>query len=95
MTRHIFKFDGGDDLTTMGASWFVSYLFYYCKDKSHVNWQKISTDQSRISVFNRTKNFHKYWLEKILEMNNHNLNKNEIGLNAKEIKEMVKVLLKK
>jgi len=95
MARHIFNFDGGEALTTMGASWFVSYSFYYYKNKSHTNWQNTSTCESRISVFNRTKNYHEFWFGKILEMNDINLNKNEIGLDAKEIKDMVNVLLKK
>jgi len=95
MARHIFNFEGGNELTTMGASWFVSYSFYYYKDKSHINWQNIPTYQSRISVFNRTKNLHEFWFGKILEMKNSNLDKNEIGLDAEKIKEMAKILLNK
>jgi len=93
MARHTFNFEGGDELTTMGASWFVSYSFYYYKDKSHMNWQNISTCELRINVFNRTKNYHEFWFGKILEMNDSNLDKNEIGLNAENIKEMAKILL--
>jgi len=95
MARHTFNFEGGDELTTMGASWFVSYSFYYYKDKSHMNWQEILTYQSRINVFNRTKNFHVFWFERILEMNNSNLDKNEIGLSADKVKEMANILLQK
>ena len=93
MARHIFNFEGGDELTTMGASWFVSYSFYYYKDKSHMDWQKISTYPSRINVFNRTKAHHEFWFGKILEMNNRNLDKNEIGLDAEKVKEMARILL--
>ena len=95
MAGHIYNFEGGDKLTKMGASWFVSYSFYFYKDKSHMNWQRISTFQLRIGVFNRTKKYHEFWLGKILEMNNRNLNKNEIGLYAEKIKEMAKILLAK
>jgi len=95
MARHTFNFEGGDELTTMGASWFVSYSFYYYKDKSHKNWQNITTYPSRINVFNRTKNLHEVWFERILEMNNSNLDKNEIGLSADKVKEMAKILLQK
>ena len=95
MARHTFNFEGGVELTTMGASWFVSYSFYYYKDKSHMDWKKISTYQHRISVFNRTKNHHKYWFGKILEMNNRNLDKNKIGLGAEKLKKMAKILLNK
>jgi hypothetical protein len=93
MARHSFNFDGGNYLTRIGASWFISYSFYCYKDKSHMNWQKVSTYKFRISVFNRTKNYHKFWYGKILEMDNHNLNRNEIDLDAIEIKNMTKKLL--
>jgi len=93
MARHCFSFEGGCDLTTMGATWFVSYSFYQYKDKSHMNWENVSTYDSRISVFNNTKNYHRFWLEQILEMNDKRLNMNEIDLKAKETKEMAKVLL--
>jgi len=50
MARHTFNFDGGGYLTTMGASWFISCSFYCYKDKTHINWQKVSTYRSRISI---------------------------------------------
>jgi len=93
MARHTFKFDGGDDLTTMGASWFISYANYFYKDKSHMNWKNVSTYQLRINVFNRTKNYHQYWFRQILEMKDCNLNKNTIGLDAIKIKEIIKKLM--
>ena len=93
MARHVFNIDGGNFLTTMGASWFISYSFYCYKDKSHMNWQKIPTYKSRISTFNRTERYHKFWYGKILEMDDRNLNKNEIDLYAIEIKTMAKELL--
>jgi len=93
MARHCFNFDGGCDLTTMGANWFVSYSYYLYKDKSHINWKNISTYDTRISVFKRTKNFHKFWLQQILIMNDKRLNTNKIGLKAKETKEMARILL--
>jgi len=93
MANHIFDFDGGRELATMGASWFVSYSLYYYKDKSHLNWKNNTTYQTRINVFNRTKNYHQYWLIQILEMNDSNLNKNEIDLDAKEIKNISKELI--
>ena len=95
MARHIYTFDGGDYLSTMGASWFVSYLYYCRIDNSHMNWKNISTANLRISNFNKTNNYHTYWLQQILVMNDHNLNKNKIGLNAINIKNMVKELLLK
>lgn len=35
--RHCFNFEGGEDLTTMGASWFVSYAYYCNVGSSHQN----------------------------------------------------------
>jgi len=93
MARHIFNFDGGDYLTTIGASWFVSYLYYRLIDNTHINWKNISTPDSRMNTCNRTENYHRYWLQQILTMKDCNLNKNEIGLNATEIKKMAEELL--
>lgn len=93
MARHVFTFQGGGDLTTMGASWFVSYCYYKKIKSIHFNWQKPSTYKSRISVFNKTQNLHKYYLERILEMDITNLNSNKIGLSGSQIKEMAKEIL--
>jgi len=93
MAGNDFNFKGGDKLRRMGASWFVSYSFFTYKDKSHTNWEKISTCQARVSVFNRTKDYHEFWLGKILEMDDKRLNTNEIGLDAKKVKEMAQILL--
>ena len=34
MTSHAFNFEGGEDLTAMGATWFVSYSYYEYIDKA-------------------------------------------------------------
>lgn len=93
MARHTFLFQGGEDLTTMGACWFVSFCFHKKLKPSHLNWQKISTCMTRISVFKKTQNMHKYYLERVLEMDITNLNKNRIGLSGIQVKEMAKELL--
>ena len=95
MGRHTFSFEGGDDLTTMGATWFVSYCYYNHIDSSHRNWEKVSTASSRASVYSRTSHYHKFWLTEILKMSDANLNKNSLNLDAFEIKRMTKELLKK
>ena len=41
--RHSFAFEGGEDLTTMGATWFVSYCYYDKIDPTHKNWKKVET----------------------------------------------------
>jgi hypothetical protein len=33
MARNAFNFEGGEELVTMGASWFVSYSYYCYRDK--------------------------------------------------------------
>ena len=93
MARHTFHFDGGEYLTTMGAVWFVSYCYYDRIDKAHLNWKKISTISNRLSIYRRTVNFHNYWLNMVLEMNDDNLNKNTLGLLGQEVKIMAKKLL--
>lgn len=86
MARHIFMFNGGDDLTTMGATWFVSYCYYKNIDSTHDNWKTVKTYNNRIAVYNSTTNNHKYWLNKVLQMDENNLNKNTLGLNGRQVK---------
>lgn len=93
MTTHNFSFEGGDILTGMGATWFVSYAYYEKINRAHRNWERVSTSQSRLSRYNKGKPFHKMWLQKVINMNPANLNKNTIGLKADEIKFMAKELL--
>lgn len=56
--RHIFLFEGGDKLTTIGATFFVSYLYYLHVDSTHKNWASIKTQRSRISTINSSKQYH-------------------------------------
>ena len=94
MARHTFLFDGGEFLTTMGAVWFVSYSYFKKVDSTHGNWKNVSTFSNRISVYNRTSQYHKFWLVQIFQMSNINLEKNTIGLSGEEVKRMAKELLK-
>ena len=93
MGRHPFNFDGGNELSTMGATWFVSYAYHTYKDRTHQNWKIVETHQSRASVFRRTTHYHKYWLEKILEMDEERLNTNSIQLEASQTKKMARQIL--
>jgi len=93
MANHIFNFNGGEYLRKIAASWFVSYLFYELEDRTHENWKNVSTYKYRISVFERTREYHTYWLEQIINMNDRNLNRNTINLKSIEIKKMAKILL--
>jgi hypothetical protein len=74
--RHIFSFEGGGLLTTIGATFLVSYLYNQNIDSAHNNWAKIRTQRSRISTINRSENYHRNWLNHIGSMSEANLNKN-------------------
>ena len=95
MTQHCFNFEGGEYLTTIGASWFTSYAYYIHIDKTHKNWNLVSTYNSRISVFTRTVSYHKFWLNQILEMSENKLRKNTILLTPSQIKSMAEEILNK
>lgn len=95
MASHNFAFEGGEILTGMGASWFVSYAYYEKVDPTHKNWAKVSTTQSRLSRYNKGRKYHKAWLNEVLVMNPSNLNKNTIGLDAAQTKAMAKAVLAK
>lgn len=90
---HDFNFDGGEYLTKMGASWFVSYMYYLKIDNMHLNWDKIKTANTRINVFDKTTKYHKFWLNEVLKVSNDKLNTNKIGINAYETKRMANQLL--
>jgi hypothetical protein len=94
MGSHPFNFDGGSELNNMGAVWFVSYAFYTHVDNTHTNWKKVKTHPNRKSVFNRTGEYHQFWLEKVAEMKDENLNTNTLGLEAGRIKEMARDCLR-
>ena len=91
--RHSFAFEGGEDLTTMGATWFVSYCYYDKIDRTHRNWERVETHNSRQSVYRKTAHYHRFWLERVLEMDSERLSANTIGLTGDEVIKMAKILL--
>ncbi len=91
--RHTFAFDGGERLTTIGATFFVSYLFYRHVDSMHRNWESIETKTSRISTINSSKQYHRAWLERVDGMSDANLGKNTLGLDGAKVKAMARVIL--
>jgi hypothetical protein len=93
MGRHIFNFDGGGKLTSIGASWFVSYLYYKVIDQSHTNWNKVKKQKTRISTFEASTEYHKDWLKEIIGMSNK-LKSNTISLSSVDIKKMAMEILK-
>ena len=92
--RHTFSFEGGDQLTTIGATFFVSYLYHRHVDSTHRNWALIKTQKSRISTINRSENYHSGWLKQISNMSEANLNKNTLGLDGATIKKMALAIQK-
>lgn len=91
--RHTFSFEGGEQLTTIGATFFVSYLYHKYVDPNHKNWASIKTQQSRISTINRSESFHKIWLNNIGSMSEANLNRNTLGLDGADVKKMARAVL--
>lgn len=92
--RHVFSFEGGGQLTTIGATFLVSYLYHQYIDSNHNNWAKIKTQKSRISTINRSERYHRIWLNHIGNMSEGSLNRNTLDLDANIIKEMAVALLK-
>ena len=79
MANHNFSFAGGDILSKMGATWFVSYTYYDRVDKNHRNWDRVSTAASRTSRYIAGIPYHKEWLQEVLVMNDKKLNTNKLG----------------
>ena len=92
--RHTFSFEGGEQLTTIGATFFVSYLYYLHVDSSHKNWNSIKTQKSRISTIERSEFYYRAWLNHIGSMSESNLNKNTLGLDGATVKQMALAIQK-
>jgi len=93
MSDLLYNCNGGRKLTSIGASWFVSYLYYLKFDKNHLNWQKVGYD-NRIRTFNKSSEYWNEWLIDIINGNDKKLKNNQIGLEPIEIKNMAKEILK-
>lgn len=93
--RHTFDFEGGEKLTTIGATFFVSYLYSQSIDSRHSNWERISTRRSRISTIKSSERYHCTWLARISSMSDANLSKNTLGLEGTEVKAMARAVLQK
>lgn len=93
MNNHPFSFAGGEILTMMGATWFVSYSYYEKIDKTHTNWQLVKTANMSKSKYLNSRNYHKFWLEQVLSMDEDRLNTNTLQIDAYETKRMASELL--
>ena len=92
---HPFNFDGGEELSHMGATWFVSFAYYTYVDGTHRVWENVKTYISRRSIFYRTKEYHEFWLNQVLVMENSRLNTNSLGINGLKTKQMAREILAK
>jgi hypothetical protein len=88
LKRHIFTFEGGEQLTTIGATFFVSYLYHMRVDSTHRNWESIKTKKSRINTINSSESHHRDWLKYIGSMSDANLGRNTMGLDGTGVKKM-------
>jgi hypothetical protein len=93
--RHTFSFNGGDLLTSIGVTFFISYLYYLQFDRTHRNWESVATRQSRISTIDRSKQYHQEWLERVDSMSEAKLNTNSLGLKGSAVKMMARAIIKK
>ena len=92
---HAFNFDGGEALSKMGATWFVSYAYYDKIDSTYDKCNQLEkTINNRRNVYNKTTQYHKFWLSKILTMNDTKLSKNKINVPSSKTKAMAELLLK-
>lgn len=80
-------------MRSIGATWLVSYAYYDRVDKTHKNWDKVSTAKMRIRRYERTRDYHEIWLKYVESMGDANLSKNAIGLTPQETKAMAKKVL--
>lgn len=92
--KHGYSFEGGELLAKMGASWFVSYAYHIRKDPMHGNWNQLKKGVEECKRrFMPSTLYHRFWLCKILNMNDARLNTNKIGLTATQVKQMAHELL--
>lgn len=92
MPRSYFNFPGGKQLTRIGASWFVSYLYSVNEDPTHLNWKKVSTYSARASLCAKNSAYHKTWIDEIVGMNPKQLQRNKLGLTGNDVITMAQKL---
>lgn len=93
MGKHDYNFAGGQYLTKIASSWFVSYMYHLKIDKKHISWQNVSNSTDRIKKYNKHVRYHIQWLQEIVKMSPKKLSTNKIGLNGTKVIEMAEKLL--
>lgn len=100
--RRDYPFEGGGELHTLGAGWFVSYMYHDLVDPQHVNWQNTRPKPLalRIHIYDKTKELltrdgtrllHLFWLDQVLQMGNK-IASGQIGLSADQIRDLARRL---
>ena len=91
---HAFGFVGGAQLSSISASWFVSYAYHKEIDHAHKVWMSVKDYQHRANTYAASKKYHDGWLHEVLQMNNKKLNTSSLGLGASLVKQMALDLIK-
>ena len=91
---HAFAFYGGNLLRRIGASWFVSFAYHKHVDAGHLNWNRVSV-KMRSSIYEKSFSYHRYWLDKIMSMNDRLLDTNKLGLTSLQVKDMAGKVMSK
>ena len=92
---HLYSFPGGRDFTSLGASWFASYLYYTNNHPQELSWTNCakSSLEIRINIFNKTAPFHGCWAREVLKMCEARLSTNKLGLSGTQVKKMIEQVL--
>ena len=101
LTNHDFNFEGGEKLSKMGASWFISYLYHIKVDPEHQNWAILKTHGGRRSVFEQTEKeyttkgvpMHVHYVKQICSMSASCLSTNRIQIPGNRVIDMAEELL--
>lgn len=92
-----FKCNGGQKLSYIGASFFISYLYYLKEDSTHKAWGTLKNEKSkkyRINAINRNEVYYKDWVTYVVELASPSpLKRNTIGLSDIEVIDMAKKLV--
>ena len=91
-----FNCNGGQILSRIGASFFISYLYYLKVDTNHKAWDSFknkSVKTTRIKLINRYSIYYKDWVNYIIDVITPSpLIRNTIGLTDMEVVDMAKEL---
>lgn len=84
-------FEAGEKLRAVGASFVVSYLYFWLIDSNHKNWTLAKTNNPE--TVKNSKDFWPIWIEAIVYKDPGLLGTNKIGLNGHQIINMARELL--